>query len=123
MCGSGNFGSDILCGALRFTGLDESLSDNDGSSWTLFAPNDDAFKKLLSSSTGNTVFQAFMDSEYDEDYKVEHYMDKLPETLLNHHDALKEILLYHTVTDKKMKFADLDCDGKLRMSTKEMSYT
>lgn len=67
---AGNF--TILKKALKATGLDETLK---GGNFTVFAPTDDAFKKLP---------EGTLDS------------------LLNDKEALKKILLYHVVEGKMM---------------------
>lgn len=67
---AGNF--TILKKALKATGLDETLK---GGNFTVFAPTDDAFKKLPEGTLDN---------------------------LLKDKEALKRILLYHVVEGKMM---------------------
>ena len=91
-CESSNFG--ILCDALKYTNLDGPLKNG---SWTMFAPNDDAMKKLMK-------------------FKNVDDIRDIPK------DALEETLMYHTVFDDKLEYIDFECGDNLSMGkTGEMS--
>jgi uncharacterized surface protein with fasciclin (FAS1) repeats len=93
-CGADDF--DILCTALKMTGLDELL-DGPGP-FTVFAPTDDAFHNLLG----------------------KHPNDALDELST---DTLTDLLAYHVVADSEIYFDELECKESLEMSNGEKTKT
>ena len=92
-CGSNDF--DVLCEAMKHTELTEALTDG---SWTVFAPTDNAFHELLNAQHLHSI------------------KDISKETL-------KEVLLYHTITNEELKFHDLQCEGIFKMTSDETTKT
>ena len=99
-CGTSAFST--LCAAVQATGLAETLADPDAE-LTVFAPTNGAFKRLVKVLTG----------EYGDPLEV------LPD--LVGLDGVRDILLYHVVTEEVFA-ADLPCpDGFIRTALGEKS--
>jgi uncharacterized surface protein with fasciclin (FAS1) repeats len=85
----------VLCEAVLTAGLGDALS---GGLWTVFAPTDDGFTKLLGKDPIGTLKS----------------LDK---------DALTDLLLYHVVADDDIYYKELGCDDSLMMANSEKTWT
>jgi uncharacterized surface protein with fasciclin (FAS1) repeats len=94
VCGADGFG--LLCEALKRTNLDDVLAGS--GSFTVFAPTDDAFHKLL----GDNALTA---------------LEKLDDVVLS------DLLLYHVVDDDVLSSGHLECNKRYVMANDEKSRT
>jgi len=88
----------ILCKALRITGLDDVVDDKE-TDFTVFAPTNKAFQQLLGCHTCDNTLR---------------HLDR---------DTLTDILLFHVVVNRVIKFDDLKCNRRITMANEETTKT
>jgi uncharacterized surface protein with fasciclin (FAS1) repeats len=93
-CGVEDF--EILCDALKLTGLDELLAGS--GPWTVFAPTDDAFHTLFGDLPSEALEELSM-------------------------DVLTNLLAYHVVFDSEIYFDELICNEFLDMYNGDKTKT